>query len=185
MNSICAAKPMDPSKSPDAELAYGAGQINPIKAADPGLIYDAGFHDYIEMLCSSGYSNDEIQLISGDASSCDAKSSAAVKDLNYPSMAFQVTPDTQYSVNFSRTVTNVGTAKATYKATIETRGKIGVAVIPATLSFASMNEKQSFVVTAFAQEGIFSNEIASATLIWSDGVHSVRSPIVIHTGYME
>ncbi|XP_020266002.1 subtilisin-like protease SBT4.3 [Asparagus officinalis] len=178
------AKAMDPNTNPDAELAYGSGQINPLKATDPGLVYDAGVNDYINFLCSSGYSADKLRLISGDITNC-SKSSVLARDLNYPSMAFQVNPDTAYSVNFSRTVTNVGSVKATYKAAIQTRGKIEAIVHPDTLSFEGLNEKQSFVVSASSKEGIFSEEIASASLIWSDGVHSVRSPIVIHTGSME
>ncbi|KAJ7965238.1 Cucumisin [Quillaja saponaria] len=45
------AIPMSAKLNPHAELAYGAGHINPIKAINPGLIYDAGEIDYIKFLC--------------------------------------------------------------------------------------------------------------------------------------
>ncbi|KAJ6311826.1 hypothetical protein OIU77_013555 [Salix suchowensis] len=35
----------------DAEFAYGAGHINPVRAINPGLVYDAGPNDYIKFLC--------------------------------------------------------------------------------------------------------------------------------------
>lgn len=177
---------MDPSKNPDGELAYGAGQIDPNAAADPHLIYDAGVHDYIQMLCSAGYSNDAIRLISGGTSGCDKKPYAAAKDLNYPSMAFQVTPNTRFSVTFARTVTNVGAANTTFAANIvPLRGNIKIVVTPDKLSFASLQEKQSFVVTVSSEEGIAPNEFASASVSWFDGLHSVTSPVVIHSGYAE
>ncbi|KAF6161087.1 hypothetical protein GIB67_007728 [Kingdonia uniflora] len=41
---------MNATKNPDGEFAYGAGQINPVKAINPGLIYDAYEDDYVKML---------------------------------------------------------------------------------------------------------------------------------------
>ena len=49
----------------DVEFAYGAGQINPVKAVNPGLVYDANKDDYIQFLCNEGYTAEEIKLISG------------------------------------------------------------------------------------------------------------------------
>lgn len=92
-----------------------------------------------------------------------------------------------YSVNFSRTVTNVGATNATYMATVQSRDTPKVTVNPDMLTFASLNQTQSFIIAASsAVQGINPHETASASLIWSKGVHtSVRSPIVIHTGFME
>ncbi|KAL0324369.1 UNVERIFIED_CONTAM: Cucumisin [Sesamum calycinum] len=46
---------MDPRKHEDLEFAYGSGQINPVAARDPGLVFDASEADYINFLCKQGY----------------------------------------------------------------------------------------------------------------------------------
>lgn len=45
------ATPMSPILNPEAEFAYGAGLINPVKAVNPGLVYDISEADYIKFLC--------------------------------------------------------------------------------------------------------------------------------------
>ncbi|CBI31871.3 hypothetical protein VitviT2T_024939 [Vitis vinifera] len=42
---------MDPRKNEDAEFGYGSGHINPVKAVDPGLVFDASEADYVDFLC--------------------------------------------------------------------------------------------------------------------------------------
>ncbi|KAJ8478821.1 hypothetical protein OPV22_022548 [Ensete ventricosum] len=122
--------PMNPSLHQDAELAYGAGQLNPIKALDPGLVYDAAEKDYVQMLCDEGYNVSTIRLITGDNSSCSGDSIGSASDLNYPSMALYVKPDEQVKGKFSRIVTNVGDANSTYTAVIKTDPNIKVSLSP-------------------------------------------------------
>ena len=33
----------------DGEFAFGAGHVNPVKAIDPGLVYEASKDDYMKM----------------------------------------------------------------------------------------------------------------------------------------
>lgn len=49
--------------SPASPYAMGAGIVNPIKAIDPGLIYDLTPEDYIPYLCSLGYRDADITTI--------------------------------------------------------------------------------------------------------------------------
>ncbi|CBI16046.3 unnamed protein product, partial [Vitis vinifera] len=64
------AWPLNPTTNPDGVLAYGSGHVDPIKATDPGLVYEALKDDYITMLCSMGYGEHKLRLISRDNSTC-------------------------------------------------------------------------------------------------------------------
>ena len=168
---------MSAEKNQDAEFAYGAGQINPLKAVDPGLIYDADKIDYVKFLCGQGYSTQALQLVTGDNSVCSSNINATAWDLNYPSFALSSTTFESITGKFSRTVTNVGSAVSTYKATV-TGAPTGlqIQVVPDALSFTSVGQKLSFVLEV---KGSVDNSIVSASLVWDDGVHQVRSPIVV------
>ncbi|TXG55614.1 hypothetical protein EZV62_020870 [Acer yangbiense] len=105
------------------------------------------------------------------------------KDLNYPSMAVLVQPGQAFKIEFLRSVTNVGLSNSTYKATILTSStsmEVKASVEPSTLSFKSLDEKKSFVVTV-AGKSLPVNSMVYASLVWSDGTHNVRSPIVVYT----
>ncbi|KAK9279025.1 hypothetical protein L1049_012700 [Liquidambar formosana] len=159
------------------EFAYGSGHINPIKAVDPGLVYEAYKEDYIKLLCSTGYDEKSLRLISGDNSSCPKEKELA-RDFNYPSMTVEVPANISFNVSFHRTVTNVGIPNSTYRAKVLPNPKMKVEVVPSILSFKSLNEKKSFAVTV-AGGGVPQYEMVSASLVWSDGTHSVRTPIVV------
>ncbi|WRX35380.1 Peptidase S8/S53 domain - like 10 [Theobroma cacao] len=175
------AFPMDQSTNPDGELAYGSGHVNPVKATDPGLVYEVVKGDYIKFLCSIGYDSEKLRRISGDNSTCSKTSENILpRDLNYPSLTAQILPDKSFTVGFHRTVTNVGIASSTYKAKVSSNSKLEVKVDPEVLSFKALMEKKSFNVTVTGDAlSLFS--MVSASLEWSDGTHSVKSPIVIHS----
>ncbi|KAK8544376.1 hypothetical protein V6N13_056158 [Hibiscus sabdariffa] len=178
---ITTASPMDPSKNPDAEFAYGSGHVNPVKAINPGLVYDNVEGDNVRFLCSYGYSEDKIRAISGTNSSCSKSSRKALpRDFNYPTLTTLVKDGDSFTVKFHRTVTNVGVATSTYNATISSNSNLDVGVIPQILSFKTLGEKKSYIVTVKGK-ALGGQSMASASLTWSDGIHNVRSPIVIHT----
>ncbi|GMJ00872.1 hypothetical protein like AT3G46850 [Hibiscus trionum] len=175
------AFPMDPSKNPDADFSYGSGHVNPVKAINPGLVYDNVEGDNVRLLCSSGYSEEKIRLISGTNSSCPKNSTKTLpRDFNYPTLTTLVKAGDSFTVSFQRTVTNVGVATSTYNATISSNFDLEVGVIPQVLSFKTLWEKKSFNVTVKGK-ALGEMSMASASLTWSDGIHNVRSPIVIHT----
>ncbi|RWR75994.1 subtilisin-like protein protease SBT4.3 isoform X1 [Cinnamomum micranthum f. kanehirae] len=173
------AFPINPRKNVDMEFAYGAGHINPMKAVNPGLVYDANKDDYIQFLCNEGYTAEEIRLISGAKFQC-RKTNGTAGDLNYPSIQLLVDKNMTFSRKFSRSVTNVGTPISTYKAVVKQLPGLKIAVSPSVLSFKSVNEKHSFVVTVTGKVLSDAN-VTSTSLVWADGVHSVRSPIVVYT----
>ena len=178
---LLVAWPMDKSKNPNGAISYGSGHINPVKAIHPGLVYEAFKEDYIKMMCSLGYSSDNIKQVSGDNSSCpESSENVPPRDLNYPSLTSSVPINMSFTVGFHRTVKNVGFANSTYKAKVSPNPKLKVNVVPAILSFKTLKEKKSFNVTV-SGGALDRLSWLSTTLIWSDGSHIVRSPILVHT----
>ncbi|KAF6161081.1 hypothetical protein GIB67_007722 [Kingdonia uniflora] len=173
------ANPMSTATNTDAEFAFGAGHINPVKAVVPGLIYDAGEADYVKMLCGSGYSTKNLRLVTGDASACSKVNNGTVWDLNYPSFALTLYKEGSFSATYHRTVTNVGSPGSVYKATINSPSGIKIKAIPSVLSFKTLGQKLSFALTVAGSIGN-SASLISSTLIWDDGVYQVRSPIVVN-----
>ncbi|RVW26973.1 Cucumisin [Vitis vinifera] len=81
---------MDTRKNEDKEFAYGSGHINPVKAVDPGLIYNTSKPDYINFLCKQGYNTSTLRLITGDDSVCNSTKPGRAWDLNYPSFSLAI-----------------------------------------------------------------------------------------------
>ncbi|KAJ9160209.1 hypothetical protein P3X46_025630 [Hevea brasiliensis] len=174
------AYPMTTAANSDAEFAYGSGHINPVKAIDPGLVYDAEEIDYVKFLCGQGYNATQLQLVTGDNSTCSEETNGTVWDLNYPSFALSTLSGQSVTRIFHRTVTNVGSSSSTYKAIVNPTEGLNIQVQPNVISFQSLGEKQSFVVTV---EAALNTTAISGSLTWDNGVHQVRSPIkayVIH-----
>ncbi|KAJ9557723.1 hypothetical protein OSB04_012337, partial [Centaurea solstitialis] len=169
----------------DAEFAYGAGYLNPMKAMRPGLVYDANEVDYVTFLCHQNYSTHYIRIITDvNISSCSELMIKKTKDLNYPAFVIPTTHNEVIDFNFSRTVTNVGSATSTYRALITQTLVSGlrIQVEPNVLHFEEYGQKLSFKVSVQATIQKQDNPIVSGGLIWDDGVHQVRSPIVVHHG---
>ncbi|KAK7300772.1 hypothetical protein RJT34_11622 [Clitoria ternatea] len=172
------ATPMSAALNKDAEFAYGAGQLNPIRALNPGLVYDANEVDYVQFLCGQGYDTRSLRAISGDSSTCTQANRGYVWDLNLPSFTISTRYSTYTSVVFHRTVTNVGFATSKYVATIATYpSTLKIQVVPNVLTFSSLGQKLSFRVQI---EGYITRDIVSSSLVWSDGTHQVRSPVVVY-----
>ncbi|KAF0915848.1 hypothetical protein E2562_039173 [Oryza meyeriana var. granulata] len=53
----------DEAGRPASYFAMGAGQVNPAKAIDPGLVYDISPEEYIPYLCGVYYTNDQVNRI--------------------------------------------------------------------------------------------------------------------------
>jgi hypothetical protein len=155
-------------------LAYGAGHVQPNRAADPGLIYDLTVDDYLNFLCSRGYNQTLIKVFSGKPYLCPK--SFSVADFNYPSIAV---PNLGTSpVTVTRTVTNVGSPNTSYQVRVSEPAGVSVSVTPTKLTFKAAGEKQTFKVT-LKPKGQGVNEYVFGFLIWSDGKHYVRSPVAV------
>ncbi|KAJ4980016.1 hypothetical protein NE237_010796 [Protea cynaroides] len=169
------------------ELAYGAGQIDPIQAVNPSLVCDALEADYIEMLCSlSDHPPEDLKIISDKDITCEKTSELGIGAiLNYPSMSDGAAINNSFDgFNYLRTVTNVGFPNSIYKATIGVEPQLNVTVTPSVLSFKSLNEKQQFKVYVNGPAFTKVSWVVSTDLVWSDGFHNIRSPIVIWTYFL-
>ncbi|KAL1208308.1 Subtilisin-like protease SBT4.3 [Cardamine amara subsp. amara] len=96
-------------------------------------------------------------------------------------MTTYFSPLDPFNVTFRRTVTNVGFPNSAYKASVvPLRPEIQINVEPEILRFGSLQEKKSFVVSISGQ-ALKNGSFVSSSLVWSDGSHSVRSPIVAYS----
>ncbi|CAD6260013.1 unnamed protein product [Miscanthus lutarioriparius] len=90
-------------------FATGAGQVNPDKALDPGLVYDIAPAEYIGFLCGM-YTSKEVSVIARRSIDCSTITVIPDRMLNYPSITVMLPSTTNPTapVVVSRTVKNVG-----------------------------------------------------------------------------
>lgn len=142
----------------------GAGHIQPTSAADPGLVYDVTEIDYARFLCG-------LNANVYSAATCNAVGTIQPYNLNLASLTAS---NVLGSLTMSRTVTNVGATTATYNATATLPG-FSVTVQPSTLVLAP-GAKASFTVKLTRVDAPI-NTWMYGKLVWSDGTHTVRSPL--------
>ncbi|KAL2345205.1 hypothetical protein Fmac_006490 [Flemingia macrophylla] len=164
------------------ELGSGSGQLDPVKAVHPGLVYDIRVNAYIAFLCKSGFNGTNIGILIGSKNfTCSsAKTPPGSDGINYPSMHIQLWDSaSRISAVFHRTVTNVGSKNSTYKAKVTAPKGLSVKVIPNTLKFSQLHQKLSFKVVMKGPPMPKDTYILTAYLEWNDSKHSVRSPILV------
>ena len=176
------AKPMSRRVNKDGEFAFGAGQVNPTGAVDPGLVYDMDEMSYIQFLCREGYSGSKLRVLVGPQPiNCSKIVPGLGSDaLNYPTMQLSLKNKQEPTIGvFRRRVTNVGQAISIYNATIIAPKGVEITVEPMTLSFTSVLQKRSFKVVVKAQPT--TSMVSAGSLVWKSSRHIVRSPIVIYS----
>ncbi|XP_022932411.1 subtilisin-like protease SBT5.3 isoform X2 [Cucurbita moschata] len=156
-------------------LAYGAGHIQPNKAANPGLIYDLSTQDYLNFLCVRGYNKTQMKLFTNDTSFVCSKS-FTVTDLNYPSISMNNLKSE--AVEIKRRVKNVG-SPSTYVAQVEAPPGVSVSVNPSTLKFTKTGEEKDFKVVLRRVPNNQTEGYMFGKLVWSNGNHHVSSPIFV------
>ena len=82
------------------------------------------------------------------------------------------------SATYTRTVTNVGSPNSTYIYEAFLPPPFTVVVEPTVLTFTEVGEKKSFTLKIVGSP-IVQVPIVSGSLAWTDGNHTIRSPIVI------
>uniref|UniRef100_A0A0D3H0Z4 Peptidase S8/S53 domain-containing protein n=1 Tax=Oryza barthii TaxID=65489 RepID=A0A0D3H0Z4_9ORYZ len=90
---------------------FGAGHVDPMRAMDPGLVYDITPVDYVNFLCNLNYTEQNIRAITRRPADCrGARRAGHAGNLNYPSMSATFAADgtrATMKTHFIRTVTEV------------------------------------------------------------------------------
>jgi hypothetical protein len=159
-----------PNTNPVLIFRQGAGHVVPNRAADPGLVYDSNINDWLAFLCgkTTGVNPATCNALVAAGYSLDAS------DFNSASIAIGDLAGVQ---TVKRTVTNVGAGTATYSYTLTGMAGFTVEVSPATL-VVGPGESASYTVNITRTTATL-NAYTGGQLTWSDGVHAVRSPIVV------
>ncbi|KAL4585181.1 hypothetical protein LXL04_009796 [Taraxacum kok-saghyz] len=153
---------------------YGGGHVDPNKTINPGLVYNMTTKDYIHFLCAMGYNDTAISSLDNYHSHCPKKTNF-LKNLNLPSISI---PELQKTMTVSRILTNVGPTVSRYVARIIAPHGTRVTVEPSILFFNSTKSRLKFKVRIcplVRMQGRFS----FGSLVWEDGVHVVRTPLVV------
>ncbi len=151
--------------------SQGAGHVDPNKAIDPGLVYDADRTDYIRYQCKVN------RAAVSPASDCTTYGTLdETYNFNLPSITVGgVTGAT----TVTRRVTNVSASPATYTAAATVPG-FNAVVTPSSLSLAP-GETKSFTVRLTVTSAV-QNQWAFGAMAWTDGNHVVRIPVSARAG---
>ena len=116
---------LDERLQPADVFAIRAAHVDPIKAIDPGFIYDIQPNDYIPYLCGLGYTDKQVATIAHRPVKCS--SGIPEGELNYPSFSVTLGPPQ----TFNRTVTNVGTGNSSFVVRVVPPQGVYISVTPA------------------------------------------------------
>jgi subtilisin family serine protease len=156
---------------PGVIFRQGAGHVRPNSAADPGLVFNHGFNDWLAFLCGTG------NVVGATCSTLQGLGfSLDPSDLNVASIAIG---DLLVAQTVTRKVTNVSGNAATYRHSVQGMVGFAVTVSPATLTL-NPGETKSFQVT-FTRSTAPPGGFVGGQLLWSEdgGPHVVRIPLTV------
>jgi hypothetical protein len=163
----------------------GAGHVNPGKPGDsgssfqPGLVYDAGFNEYLGFLCDMAP-----EVFGNPDATCAALANAGIPtkaiDLNLPSIGISQVAGTE---TVKRTVTSVATRDSgnrEYSASVEAPSGYTVSVSPSSFKLQP-GQSQTFAVTVTNVSAPI-GQWRFGSLTWTEKTgkgYTVRSPIAV------
>ena len=151
--------------------AQGAGHVVPNAAVDPGLVYDAGPVDFIRYQCKV---NKAAVIPASDCTTVGTLDQTY--NFNLPSITIGSLAG---PTTVTRRVTNVSGSTATYTASGTLPG-FSLLITPSILTIAP-GETKTFTVRVTNVSSV-ENVWSYGSLVWSDGVHSVRTPLTARAG---
>lgn len=163
-----------PNTDPLVIFRQGAGHVQPNNAADPGLVFDSDFDDWLGFLCGTG----AISLANCTSSGTPVLNPS---DFNVASIAVGSLSGSQ---TITRRVTNVSDGSATYRPSMAGLEGFDVKFTPASLTLAR-GQTKSFTVTLTRTTAAL-NAYTGGQLTLSGGTskkardqHNVRVPVVV------
>jgi hypothetical protein len=159
-----------PNTNPVLIFRQGAGHVQPNSAANPGLVYDSNFNDWLAFICAT--------QPQGLEATCEGLWNAGFSrnpsDFNSPSIAIGDLVGTE---TVTRSVTNVSGGDLTVTANVTGMTGMTTVVTPSELTLAA-GETQQFTV-AITRTTAALNAYTGGQLTWIGDGYSVRSPIVV------
>ncbi|MGY2743884.1 S8 family serine peptidase [Arthrobacter sp. UYCu723] len=141
--------------------ATGAGQVDPARVLDPGLVYDAATDDYLAFIQGTG-----IDL------GIPGLGTTKARDMNVPSFSLG---NLTGKIEVTRTVTAL--TPGLYRVKADVPG-VKVNVSPSVLNFSAAGEKRTFKVS-FENQGAPLGKFAMGSLTWQGADKNVASPIAV------
>jgi subtilisin family serine protease len=142
-------------------FATGAGQVDPARVLDPGLVYDASSDDYLAFIQGTG-----VEL------GIPGIGTTKPRDMNVPSFALG---NLTGKIEVTRTLTAL--TPGTYRVKTDLPG-VKVTVTPSILTFGSAGEKKTFKVS-FENQNAALGKFAMGSLTWQGANKNVASPIAV------
>ncbi|KAG2692028.1 hypothetical protein I3843_08G033100 [Carya illinoinensis] len=174
-----AGRPLQAQQNSDKEVMtfvtatpfdYGSGHVNPRAALDPGLIFDAGYEDYLGFLCTTP--GIDARVIKNYTSSPCNYTMGHPWNLNTPSITVSHLVRTQ---TVTRTVTNVA-EEETYVIRTRMAPAIAIEASPRAMTLLpGASRKFSVTLTVRSVTGTYS---FGEVLMQGSRGHKVRIPVV-------
>ncbi|KAL1346471.1 hypothetical protein HN51_020121 [Arachis hypogaea] len=158
----------------------GVGEIDPLRALNPGLVFKTELEDYLKFLCYYGYSKKNIRSMSKNNFNCPRNCSEdLISNINYPSISIKTLGRHQKAKVVTRTVTNVGPTNSTYIAKVQAPKGMVIKVTPNKLVFYGGIQKRSYQVSFYNNDAQGGYNFGSIT--WLDGKHYVHTIFAVNT----
>jgi Subtilase family/Fibronectin type-III domain/Peptidase inhibitor I9/PA domain len=154
-------------KSGADPFAQGAGQVDPTKFLDPGLVYQSGgFNKYLGFICG---------VMGNSVSSACPSVVIRPNELNLPSIAIGALAGTD---TLHRSVTNVAGNSETYTAKVSGLTGLDVSVSPSTFTI-NPGQAVDYAVSFTEATAPFGQYATGFITLTGDKGHVVRIPVVV------
>lgn len=161
--------------APATPFDLGAGLINPSRAIDPGLVFDASFRHYVEFLCAvPGVDDMSIRRAVGVGCPPPDKRMQWCSDLNTASVTVS---NLVGSRKVTRRVTNVGDADEKYRVIVQEPSGVKMSVAPSSFRI-TVNASRYIIIQMEARQRTNAYTFGEMLLEGSRG-HVVRVPISV------